>query len=342
MANKGRHSRASGNPVSIYFRMPVYTGMTMQGGKMVVFRAVVLTIVAIAVMLSFSPADAAATDWSPVINRLAADGFDRGAVNALFSRWEVSYEPDIMAMKISAMIKRRHAQPGPVFTKSRRVHRHYLKPQIINEARLFAKDRDAVLNDIAATYCVPKEVVVSIMVVETRLGRHLGRRNTFNVLASMALSSELNMIRPYISKKLLTPDNEEFAQDRCRQKSEWAYNELKALIRHAEGNGIDPLQINGSVYGAIGLCQFMPSNISLYGIDGDRDGRIDLFTKTDALYSIANYLNKKGGWTCGIGREDQRRAIYSYNHSRVYVETVLAIADKIKTPKKLAARTRRS
>ncbi len=305
-------------------------------------RTVALSVAAITFMLLFPPAGAAMTDWTPLVNRLASDGFDRNTVRSLFARQEIYYDPDIMASKITAMIKKRNAKPGPVCAQTRRVHRSYLRPNIIAEARLFAKNNDAVLNDITAAYCVPKEVVVSIMMVETRLGKTLGRRAAFNSLASMALSSDLNMIRPYVSQKLLTPENEQFAQDSCREKSDWAYNELRALIRYADGNGVDPVRINGSIYGAIGLCQFMPSNISLYGIDGDGDGRVDLFTRTDALYSIASYLSKRGGWTCKNSREEQRRAIYSYNHSRVYVETVLAVADKIKTQKKLAARTRRS
>lgn len=303
---------------------------------MIVSRTIVF--MAVALLVAFSPltARAAITEWTPVIDRLVADGFDYRYVRALFGRQEISYDPDIMARKISAMIKRRHAKPGPLAVQGRKVHRSYLRPAIIAEARSFARDRNAILNDIEASYCVPKEVVVSIMVVETRLGRYMGGRGAFNSLASMARSTEVDMIRPYISRKLLTPDNEEFAQDRCRQKSDWAYNELKALIRYAENNGVDPLRINGSIYGAIGLCQFMPSNISLFGVDGDRDGRIDLFSSTDALYSIANYLSKKGGWTCRNSRDDQRRAIYSYNHSRAYVETVLAVAGKIKVPKKIA------
>lgn len=309
---------------------------------MIVKRAIFFLAAALTVLFLYPPAVTAMTDWSPLVNRLAADGFDRAAVRSLFASQEIYYDPEIMASKITAMIKKRNSKPGPVCVQTRRVHRSYLKPNIIAEARLFAKNNDAVLSDITAAYCVPKEVVVSIMMVETRLGKHLGRRGAFNSLASMALSSDLNMIRPYVSKKLLTPETEEFAQESCREKSDWAYNELRALIRYAEGNGVDPLRINGSIYGAIGLCQFMPSNISLYGIDGDRDGRIDLFTRTDALYSIASYLSKRGGWTCKNSRDEQRRAIYSYNHSRVYVETVLAVADKIKTQKKLAARTRRS
>jgi membrane-bound lytic murein transglycosylase B len=65
----------------------------------------------------------------------------------------------------------------------------------------------------------------------------------------------------------------------CQRKADWAYAELKALILYAYRSGFDPLTLLGSIYGAIGLCQFIPSNILPYGIDADHDGRIDLFTK---------------------------------------------------------------
>jgi membrane-bound lytic murein transglycosylase B len=94
-------------------------------------------------------------------------------------------------------------------------------------------------------------------------------------------------------------------------------------------NGIDPLNIRGSIYGAIGLCQFMPSNVFLYGVDADGDGRIDPFTKLDALHSIANYL-RGYGWREGLDRTGQHRIIFAYNNSTVYANTVLAVAEKIR------------
>ena len=61
---------------------------------------------------------------------------------------------------------------------------------------------------------------------------------------------------------------------------------MKYLLKYSRATGVDPLTVPGSIYGAIGLCQFMPSNVSLYGIDGDGSGSIDLFTTPDALDSI--------------------------------------------------------
>ena len=73
----------------------------------------------------------------------------------------------------------------------------------------------------------------------------------------------------------------------------------------------------------------MPSNVFIYGIDADNDGHIDPFATNDAIHSIANYLNKHG-WNCNMSRYDKRKAVYAYNNSTVYVNTILAAADKIR------------
>ena len=144
----------------------------------------------------------------------------------------------------------------------------------------------------------------------------------------MALCTDLEIIRPYLPKKLITKKNEDYARTICRAKADWAYTELKALIEYAQVSEFDPLSLPGSIYGAIGLCQFMPSNVFPYGIDADHDGRIDLFTKVDALYSIANYL-REHGWQCTLDKRSQARVIFDYNKSSVYVNTVLAVAEKL-------------
>jgi membrane-bound lytic murein transglycosylase B len=74
----------------------------------------------------------------------------------------------------------------------------------------------------------------------------------------------------------------------------------------------------------------MPSNILWLGEDGNQDGSVNLFHHEDAIASIANYL-KHYGWKRGLSREQAYKVVYHYNHSKYYVNTVLDIADKIKS-----------
>lgn len=284
-------------------------------------------VVFLAVLLVFTPA--ACANWRPLTERLLADGFDEQRLSLLFSRPGVKFEPTVMADKIAVLVRNHQERPsvsGPLDHND--VHKGFLKFRIIAKARSYMLENRKILKEVSACYCVPAEVIVSILLVETRLGNNTGRSIVFNRLASMASCTDLETIRPYLSRTL-SPADEGYARTMCRQKADWAYNELKALLNYAGDRGVDPLGIRGSIYGAIGLCQFMPSNLSSYGVDADNDGRVDPFVTKDAIYSIANYLSKHG-WKCNIDRKDKRQAVFAYNNSTVYVNTILAVADKIR------------
>jgi membrane-bound lytic murein transglycosylase B len=269
-------------------------------------------------------------NWSPLIDRLVADGFDESAIRDLFSRDEARFEPGAMISKLEELIKKTSKKTAGLPSYNPKfVYRGFLKERVITRARSYLLENTDLLEKVSREYCVPREIVVSILLVETRFGDFLGRKWAFNSLAGMALCTDLETIRPYLPKKLINPKNQDLARTICRQKADWAYAELKALILYAYGSGLDPLSLPGSIYGAIGLCQFMPSNVLSYAVDADQDGRIDLFTKADALSSIANYL-REHGWKCTLERASQHRVILHYNKSSVYANTVLAVAEKLK------------
>ena len=265
-------------------------------------------------------------DWSPLIDRLVADGFDETTIRTLFSRAEVTFEPSAMSDKLKELIQKVERLPSD---NPKVVYKGYLKEDVIAQAHSYLQENAELLENINNNYCVSKEIIVSILLVETFLGDIVGGKRAFNTLASMALSTDLETIRPYLPQKLINPRNEGFAKTICRQKADWAYAELKALILYTHQNGFDPLTLLSSVYGAIGLCQFLPSNILSYGVDADNDGRIDLFTKADAFYSIANYL-REHGWRCTMDKGSQREVILRYNKSSVYANTIMAVAQKLK------------
>jgi Transglycosylase SLT domain len=59
---------------------------------------------------------------------------------------------------------------------------------------------------------------------------------------------------------------------------------------------------------------------STYGVDGDGDGRRDVYDPADAIPAAARYLRAAGA------PDDYRRAIFAYNHASWYVADVLATA----------------
>jgi hypothetical protein len=72
-----------------------------------------------------------------------------------------------------------------------------------------------------------------------------------------------------------------------------------------------------STAGAIGWMQFMPSTWLQYGVDALDAGYADPYNPVDAIFAAGRYLAAAGA------SHDLRSAIFSYNHSEAYVESVL-------------------
>ncbi|WGL52921.1 lytic murein transglycosylase [Nocardioides sp. BP30] len=75
---------------------------------------------------------------------------------------------------------------------------------------------------------------------------------------------------------------------------------------------------------AVGPMQFIPSTWSVVGVDADGDGKRDPQDINDAALAAAVYLcsgEEDLGTTAG-----QRTAVFRYNHSQSYVDTVLGVA----------------
>jgi murein DD-endopeptidase MepM/ murein hydrolase activator NlpD len=69
--------------------------------------------------------------------------------------------------------------------------------------------------------------------------------------------------------------------------------------------------------GAEGWMQFLPSEWAQYGVDANGDGWEDPYNPADAIFAAARYLRAAGGST------NIKAAIFSYNHSQSYVESVM-------------------
>ncbi|WP_308250936.1 lytic transglycosylase domain-containing protein [Nonomuraea rhizosphaerae] len=96
---------------------------------------------------------------------------------------------------------------------------------------------------------------------------------------------------------------------------------LAAIGQVESGHGRN----NGpSSAGALGPMQFMPATWKHYGVDGDGDGKADIWSPYDAVPAAAKYLCANGA---GRGGEKLRKSIWFYNHSWDYVNKVMGIAE---------------
>ncbi len=118
---------------------------------------------------------------------------------------------------------------------------------------------------------VPEEVMLAIYGHETGYGTFTGNFDLLNSLATLAYEG--------------------------RRRDLFAAEFLNALLLIQRG--VSRTTLKGSWAGATGYPQFLPSVYLRIGIDGDGDGRVDIWnSEPDALASIGNYL-RDAGWRGG-------------------------------------------
>ncbi len=104
--------------------------------------------------------------------------------------------------------------------------------------------------------------------------------------------------------------------------------QVLAAINEVETDYGRDLSISSA--GAEGWMQFLPSSWSQYGVDANGDGYEDPYNPADAVFAAAKYLAAAGGGA------NIRGAIYSYNHSQAYVDSVMLRAQLLSgTPSEL-------
>jgi membrane-bound lytic murein transglycosylase B len=87
----------------------------------------------------------------------------------------------------------------------------------------------------------------------------------------------------------------------------------------------------GAMHGEVGHTQFLPGNVSRYGVDADGNGVVDLTNQSDSLASTANFLAQKG-WQRGAGFQEGQpnfAIIQQWNAAGVYQKAIARMAGQI-------------
>jgi len=216
--------------------------------------------------------------------------------------------------------------------ESRLDYAQFLAPRVQADARRFIRLHRPAFARAQELYGVDPFTIAAILSVETRLGQYTGSTSTLAVLSTFALMDDKAQ-RDRIWKLLSPREHARWGREKfdakLLQRSDWAYKELLAFLSWTEGSHHAARSLEGSVMGATGWPQFLPSSLVRYGIDGNGDGRVDLFHPADAILSTANYL-KGYGWRPDATREEKKAVIYEYNHSGPYVDTIMELARRLR------------
>ncbi len=139
--------------------------------------------------------------------------------------------------------------------------------KVIKGLVLYQKERQ-IIDQIEEKFAVEKELLLSLMGIETNFGKYLGKMDIISSLATLSFD---------------------------QRRSEFFTNELLILLRLIDKGTINKNILYGSWAGAFGNFQFMPQTIKNYAIDYNNNKVIELKNIEDSFASAANYL-KKIGW----------------------------------------------
>lgn len=191
-------------------------------------------------------------------------GFDQVALTQVFAQLEVN-------RKVIDLLKPPEQGGRKVWwDEYRGRHLDWLN---VGKGARFASKHAALLEQAAATYGVPGDIIAAIIGVETRYGTYTGKFSTLEALATLAFAYP--------------------------PRADYFRRELEQLLLYAREQDLAVTELEGSYAGAFGYSQFMPTSARNWAVDMDGDGQADLFSIADAIGSVANFL-REHGWEPGV------------------------------------------
>ena len=262
-----------------------------------------------------------ATDdvYAPLKRQLAENGIARSQVASAFDQCG----PPLYKV-IAATFRLREGKLN---------YDQFLEPGPLAKARRFQELHASTLRQAERQFGVDRSVIVAILLIETQFGSYTGKTPTMGVFATFALmdgKAHRDIVWALLAPKERKHWGREAFDEKLLKRSQWAMGELDALMRWSAAHGTNPNSLHGSVMGAVGWPQFLPSSMMKFAQDGNADGLTDLYTAEDAIHSIANYL-RGHGWAQAKTSSEQEAVIHTYNHSQPYVRTVLEVASRIRS-----------
>lgn len=257
--------------------------------------------------------------YPPLMDRLIKDGFDPEFLTRILMDARAELNPFMLVNYLNLRSR-----------ESPELYNKFLTQESILLSKKFIHENRKALRMAEKRFRVEKEVIVAILLVESRFGENIGKYRVIPTLASIAIMDfPENLQNNFLALRENDPYlTYEGMEDFAKRKAQWAYHELRCFFKIIRDEPLDPLEVYGSYAGALGMPQFIPSSYLNYAVS-KRGFAYWLLNKEEAIYSVGNYL-RSHGWRKGLSSKKKEQILWTYNHSEPYIKTILQIAKKIR------------
>ena len=141
-------------------------------------------------------------------------------------------------------------------------------PNQVARGQSLLQQHSVLLEQVRQRYGVQPHYLLAFWAVESNYGRSTGGFSVLEALATLAFDP---------------------------RRADFFRRQLLTALQIIDDGHIQAERMSGSWAGAMGQLQFMPNIFYQYGIDGDQDGRIDIWNSLpDIFHSAANFLSQSG------------------------------------------------
>ncbi len=138
----------------------------------------------------------------------------------------------------------------------------------IDRGQVLLREHAGLLSEVQRKYNVQPQYLVSFWALESNYGRATGGFSVIEALATLAYDP---------------------------RRADFFRQELLTALAVIDAGHIAADRMTGSWAGAMGQLQFMPSTFDSYAVDGDGDGKIDIWNSLpDIFHSAGNFLSRSG------------------------------------------------
>jgi membrane-bound lytic murein transglycosylase B len=220
-----------------------------------------LALLALILTVSVSFTAFAAGDFASWVQGVKTEALKKGisgeTVNAAFK----GVQP------IQRVIELDRKQPEGTMTFAK-YRKNVITDARIEKGRELMRLHHSELARASSNYGVPPQYIVALWGIETSYGENTGGFGVIPALATLAYDG---------------------------RRSSYFRTELLNALQILDEGHINVENMRGSWAGAMGQNQFMPSSFKRFAVDGNNDGRRNIWTSLpDVFASTANYLSQSG------------------------------------------------